>query len=92
MSDVLKAEVGDVFFTRSESLLGAAIRWVERGPKEEKSWANHTGLVTKAGALTVAVDMGIPLVNQARVVGPALLLLGTAPHRARGPLRQPGLG
>lgn len=45
----LYALPGDVFFTRSTSLLGKLIRWAQTGPKEEKTWTNHTGLVTAAG-------------------------------------------
>jgi len=47
-----RVHAGDVFFTRSESLLGKAIRWVERDPDEEKSWANHDGVVVKDGWIT----------------------------------------
>jgi len=43
------AHAGDVFFTRSESLLGRAIRWAERDPHEEPTWANHTGVVVEDG-------------------------------------------
>lgn len=47
----LYAYQGDTFFTRSDSLLGRLIRWVETDPKEEKTWANHTGVVVKSGWL-----------------------------------------
>lgn len=40
---------GDVFFTRSSSLLGRLIRWAETDPAEESTWANHVGLVVSSG-------------------------------------------
>lgn len=43
------ARSGDVFFTRSNSLLGRAIRWAETDPNEEPTWANHTGVVVASG-------------------------------------------
>lgn len=44
------AEAGDTFFTRSESLLGRLIRWVETDPGETNgTWANHAGVVVEAG-------------------------------------------
>lgn len=42
---------GDVFFTRSSSMLGRLIRWAETDPGEEETWANHTGLFVSAGYL-----------------------------------------
>jgi len=42
---------GDTFFTRSDSVLGKVIRWAETDPGEEKTWANHTGVVVKDGWL-----------------------------------------
>jgi hypothetical protein len=47
----LYAFAGDVFFTRSESVLGRLIRWAETDPGEEKTWANHTGVVVEDGWL-----------------------------------------
>jgi hypothetical protein len=48
----LWAEAGSVFFTRSRSLLGRAIRWAESDPEETNHvWANHTGVVTARGWL-----------------------------------------
>lgn len=44
-------EAGDVFFTRSSSLLGRLIRWAETDKGEEVTWANHTGVVVKSGFL-----------------------------------------
>lgn len=32
----------DLIFTRSDSLLGSAIRWFERSSGEPESWTNHT--------------------------------------------------
>jgi hypothetical protein len=43
------APVGSVFFTRSSSLLGLAIRWAETDPDEEPTWANHTGVIVQGG-------------------------------------------
>lgn len=43
------ARAGDVFFTRSKSLLGRLIRWAETDPGEEPTWANHTGVVVEEG-------------------------------------------
>lgn len=40
---------GDIFFTRGLGGLAGAIRWAEQEKGESSSWANHTGLVTKAG-------------------------------------------
>jgi len=42
-------QAGDTFFTRSNSLLGMAIRLAERDPGEEAVWANHTGVVVESG-------------------------------------------
>lgn len=48
--DAIYALPGDVFFTRSSSLLGRLIRWAEHDPKEEDgAWANHVGVVTMSG-------------------------------------------
>jgi hypothetical protein len=47
----LYAYAGDVFFTRSESMLGKLIRWAETDPGEEKTWTNHTGVVVEDGWL-----------------------------------------
>lgn len=44
------AEAGDVFFTRSQGLLGRAIRWAESDPEETNgTWTNHTGVVVARG-------------------------------------------
>jgi hypothetical protein len=44
------AEVGDIFFTKSPSLLGRLIRWAETDPGETNgTWANHTGIVVSSG-------------------------------------------
>src|SRR3972149_5199702 len=40
---------GDVFFTRSSSILGKLIRWAETDPGEEPTWTNHTGVVVEDG-------------------------------------------
>lgn len=41
---------GDVFFTRSSSLLGKLIRWAEKDPNEPNGvWANHVGVVVEHG-------------------------------------------
>ena len=42
---------GDVFFTRSSSMLGRLIRWAETDPGEEPTWANHVGVFVSAGYL-----------------------------------------
>lgn len=42
-------EAGDIFFTRSPSLLGRLIRWASCAPGEEETWANHTGLFVQSG-------------------------------------------
>lgn len=47
----LYAFQGDVFFTRSTSLLGRLIRWAETEPGEGRTWTNHTGVVVKDGWL-----------------------------------------
>jgi hypothetical protein len=47
----LGVRAGDVFFSRGTSVLGRLIRWVERDPGEEPTWANHVGVVVKAGWL-----------------------------------------
>jgi len=43
------AQPGDIFFTRGVNTLGNLIRWAEREPGEEETWANHVGVVIKAG-------------------------------------------
>lgn len=45
---------GDVFFSRSDTALGKLIRWAQRAPGEEKSWANHTGLFVETGGFEQA--------------------------------------
>jgi len=50
------ARAGDVFFTRSNSLLGRAIRWAETDPGEEPTWANHTGVVVESGWIGGTAD------------------------------------
>lgn len=42
---------GDVFFTKSRSKLGGAIRYATTGPGEPRSWANHTGAVVNSGII-----------------------------------------
>ncbi len=39
----MQVETGDVFFTRSNSLLGRLIRWAETDPGEIDSLVNHSG-------------------------------------------------
>lgn len=47
---MIYAQAGDVFFTRSSSLLGRLIRWAETDPREPNGvWANHVGIVVKSG-------------------------------------------
>lgn len=44
------ALAGDVFFTRSSTLLGRLIRWGEKDKGEvEATWANHAGVVVADG-------------------------------------------
>lgn len=50
------ARAGDVFFTRSNSLLGRAIRWAETDPGEEPTWANHTGVLVESGWIGGTAD------------------------------------
>jgi hypothetical protein len=46
----LYAMPGDVFFTRSSSLLGTLIRWAQKDPNEPNGvWANHVGVVVSPG-------------------------------------------
>lgn len=47
---------GDVGFTRSSSLLGRLIRWVETDPNEEPAWANHTFIVVEDGWIRGSSD------------------------------------
>lgn len=50
MPDRFDVRVGDVFFTRSNSLLGRAIRWAESDPNEPNGvWANHAGIFVGDG-------------------------------------------
>jgi len=47
---VIYALAGDIFFTRSRSLLGRLIRWAETDPNEPNGvWANHVGVVVSPG-------------------------------------------
>ena len=46
---MLFAQPGDIYFTRGSNLLGKLIRWAERSKDEEKTWANHVGVVTTPG-------------------------------------------
>lgn len=49
---MFEVKAGDIFFTRSQSLLGRAIRWVEHDPNEPNGvWANHTGLFVGDGTV-----------------------------------------
>jgi len=53
------AHEGDVFFTRSNSMLGRLIRWAETDPDEEGTngaWANHTGVVVQDGWIVPPSD------------------------------------
>ena len=43
------AQPGDIFFTRGVDGLGGLIRWAETEPGEGETWANHTGVVVRAG-------------------------------------------
>jgi hypothetical protein len=46
---------GDVFFTRSTSVLGGLIRWGETDRSEARpAWTNHTGVVVEDGNLATA--------------------------------------
>lgn len=51
---MVELEVGDIVFTRGDSILARAIRWAERGPGEPPSETNHVGVITKAGSLVGA--------------------------------------
>jgi hypothetical protein len=46
---MLHAEAGDVGFTQGTGSLAKAIRYATTGPREQKTWANHTLLFTKPG-------------------------------------------
>ena len=47
---MIYALAGDIFFTRSRSLLGRLIRWAETDPNEPNGvWANHVGVVVSPG-------------------------------------------
>lgn len=63
---------GDIVFTRGTSLLGRLIRWAETGKGEEKTWANHVGVVVKAGHI-VPSEIGGELTPPAAVVVEALM-------------------
>jgi hypothetical protein len=52
----LYAHAGDVFFTRSRTALGAAIRYATTGPREPMSWANHTGGVVRPGVIVPGTE------------------------------------
>ncbi len=45
---------GDVFLTRSPSLLGKLIRWFSRQPGEAPTRYNHVGLIVSRGPITKA--------------------------------------
>lgn len=46
----LYAQAGDVFFTKSSTILGRLIRWGEKDKGEvEATWANHAGVVVEDG-------------------------------------------
>lgn len=46
----LYAQAGDVFFTKSKTILGRLIRWGEKDKGEtEATWANHAGVVVEDG-------------------------------------------
>lgn len=55
---VIPARQGDIFLTRSTSLLGKLIRFFQRGKGEERSVVNHTGLV-------VGGNFGDPMIVEA---------------------------
>lgn len=82
------AHAGDVFFTRSESLLGRAIRWAETDPGEEATWANHTGVVVEDGWIAPPAwvyEPGAEGITQMATVVEALW------HVRRGPLKVNGV-
>lgn len=61
------ARAGDVFFTRSNSILGRLIRWAETDPGEEPTWANHTGVVVEDGWIVPppwAFEPGADLIHE----------------------------
>lgn len=58
MPSVIPAQCGDIFLTRSYSLLGRAIRYFERSKGESPSKVNHTGLV-------VGSNFGNPIIVEA---------------------------
>jgi hypothetical protein len=47
----IRVQAGDVGFTRSNTLLGKAIRWVDVSPDGRPTWTNHQLLFTRAGAV-----------------------------------------
>ena len=51
----MRLEPCDIFFSRSKSILGWLIRKTTQERGEAKTWANHTGIVVKAGDLRQAV-------------------------------------
>ena len=72
---------GDVFFTRSSTVLGKLIRWAETDPNETETWANHTGVVDEEGWVGAE---GIP-----PAVMPAdhpAIVIEALWHTRRGPL------
>lgn len=81
---------GDVFFTRSESVLGKLIRWAETDPGEEPTWANHTGVVVESGWIGPAGsrvgNLNVPI-EQARQAVVVEALWKTR----RGPLKVNGI-
>lgn len=50
------AQPGDVFFTRGVDGLGRLIRWAETEPGENETWANHVGVVIRAGYMVPPRD------------------------------------
>lgn len=69
--DPIYALPGDVFFTRSSSLLGKLIRWAEHDPNEPNGvWANHVGVVVSAGWIVppTAAEVGGLKLTYATVV------------------------
>jgi hypothetical protein len=88
----LYARAGDVFFTKSSTVLGKLIRWAETDPKEGSTWANHTGVVVEDGWIGEPPSMDVvrPEIRKAVIESMQAIVIEALWHARKGPLKLNG--
>lgn len=78
----LYVQAGDVFFTKSKTILGRLIRWGEKDKGEvEATWANHAGVVVEDGWIGET-----PAFYQRNPGAPEAVVIEALGHVRKGPL------